>query len=226
MRFVSAIVFRTSASCSRVVIPGLSDKKSLPCFMARTPSGARSLAICELSTSCMDGSLRISSCVLTIFTLGNRLREIRELVLFADPGRHQFSAAALNRPDHAVDVVVAHAADGKLDVIFRRLFRLLRTAPRLRLRGYALLPKAIAPCPSPAIIATDPIHPVCLRKSRLPVVLIFIPFRNPNSISNRGTNAQWGKSPWNPCPRELRLGLDARRGSHSEPHSGPSKEPS
>src|SRR6185503_6252105 len=42
MRFVSACTLRTSASCSSVVMPGLSAMKSLPCFITRTPSAARS----------------------------------------------------------------------------------------------------------------------------------------------------------------------------------------
>ena len=74
---------------------------------------ARSLAICELSTSCIEGSLRISSCVSTIFTLGKRFLKAASLVFFAAPGRHQLAAAALDRADHAVDVVVAHAADAQ-----------------------------------------------------------------------------------------------------------------
>ena len=60
MRFVSACTRRTSASCSRVVMPGLSDMKSLPWRITRTPSGARSFAIEALTTSWIFGSSRIS----------------------------------------------------------------------------------------------------------------------------------------------------------------------
>jgi hypothetical protein len=56
--------------------------------------------------------------------VGIPLAKGRELVLFAAPCSHQFSASALNSADHAVDVVVAHAAHGKLDVILRRGFGL------------------------------------------------------------------------------------------------------
>ena len=73
MRFVSAWTFRTSASCSRVVTPGLSAMKSLPWRMTRTPSGARSLAIAALSTSFSDGSSRISRSSRARFACGKRL---------------------------------------------------------------------------------------------------------------------------------------------------------
>ena len=59
--------------------------------------------------------------------IGKPLAEQRQLVFFAAPRRRQFAAAALDGADHAVDVVVAHAANGKLDVVFGSL---------LGLRGY------------------------------------------------------------------------------------------
>ena len=92
--------------------------------MARTAIPARSLAICDVRTNCTEGSSRISSCVVTTFTSGKRLRNCASLSCFAAPCRHQFAAAALDCANHAVDVVVAHAADGELDVIFGRIFGL------------------------------------------------------------------------------------------------------
>jgi hypothetical protein len=61
MRLVSAMALRTAANCSSVVTPGLSLRKSLPCRITRTPSGARWLGIAELNTSLIEGSFRISS---------------------------------------------------------------------------------------------------------------------------------------------------------------------
>ena len=135
MRLVSAMVLRTSASCSSVVIPGLSERKSLPRFMARTAIPARSLAICEVSTSCTAGI--VENLVLRLHDLhvGKSLAERRDLVFFAAPRRHQFAAAALHSADHPVDVVVAHAADGKLDVILRRFFGLAQAPLHLQLRA-------------------------------------------------------------------------------------------
>ena len=52
------------------------------------------------------------------------LFETGQLVVLAAPGRHQLAAAALDGADHAVNMVVAHAAHGKLDVILGRLFSL------------------------------------------------------------------------------------------------------
>ena len=57
--------------------------------------------------------------------IGKSLLERRKPLLFATPGRHQFAAPALNRADHSVDVVVTDSADGKLDVILRRLVGIL-----------------------------------------------------------------------------------------------------
>ena len=51
--------------------------------------------------------------------VGEALLECGELVLLAAPGRDEFTAAALHGADHAVDVVVAHAADGELDGVLR-----------------------------------------------------------------------------------------------------------
>ena len=159
MRLVSAMVLRTSASCSSVVIPGLSERKSLPCFIARTAIPARSLAICEVRTSCTEGSSRISSCVLDDLHIGKALAECRKLVVLAAPRRHQFAAAALHGADHAVDVVVAHAADGKLDVILRAPLRPARAVTASSTMRAAPPPKAIALSGSPAIIAADPSDP-------------------------------------------------------------------
>jgi hypothetical protein len=73
---------------------------------------------------------------LTTFTSGKRLVKVASLSGFAGPCGDQLAAAALDRADHAVDVIVAHAADGELDVVFRRLFG-GRAGPRLRSRGPA-----------------------------------------------------------------------------------------
>ena len=56
--------------------------------------------------------------------IGKPFAECGQLVVLAAPGRHQLPAAPLYRTSHAVNVVVAHAADGKLDVILGRLFSL------------------------------------------------------------------------------------------------------
>ena len=102
-----------------MVTPGLSLRKSLPCFMARMPMAARSLAIWELSTSC-DGRI-VDDLVLCRDDLdvGIALFESRQLVLFASPGSDQVAASALYGADHAIDVVVAHAADGEFDGVLR-----------------------------------------------------------------------------------------------------------
>ena len=42
-----------------------------------------------------------------------------KLVLFSSPGRDQHSAATLYGADHAMNVVVAHAADGEFDGVLR-----------------------------------------------------------------------------------------------------------
>src|ERR1700689_3517534 len=84
-----------------VVIPGLSAKKSLPCFMTRTPSGACSYGICELSTSWIDGSfdflLRFDN-----LDVWKSFGEHGPLVCFADPRRHHLTTTALDRSDHAI----------------------------------------------------------------------------------------------------------------------------
>ena len=59
------------------------------------------------------------------FRVGKALGECGEFVFFAAPYRNQFAAAALDRADHAVDMVVAHAADGELDVVLGRFVLLL-----------------------------------------------------------------------------------------------------
>src|SRR2546422_161167 len=73
MRFVSACTRRTSPSCSRVVIPGLSTMKSLPWRMTSMPSGARSLGMEALTTSLTSGSSRISRSLRAGFACGYRL---------------------------------------------------------------------------------------------------------------------------------------------------------
>src|SRR5438093_10312592 len=75
MRFVSACTRRTSVSCSRVVIPGLSAMKSLPWCITRMPSGARSLAIEALTTSCREGSSRISASLRASLACGLRFEK-------------------------------------------------------------------------------------------------------------------------------------------------------
>ena len=102
--------------------------------------------------------------------VGKALGEGGELVGLAAPRRDQFAAAALDRAHHAVDVVVAHAADGELDVVLGRFFRLLGQH-RIFDDGFLSAPNA----GNPPIMATEPISPNCLpacfRKSRLPVAL-------------------------------------------------------
>ena len=51
--------------------------------------------------------------------VGIALFERGQLVLFASPGRDQHAAATLYGADHAMDVVVAHAADGEFDGVLR-----------------------------------------------------------------------------------------------------------
>jgi hypothetical protein len=53
---------------------------------------------------------------LTTLTAGKRLGKRGELIRLAGPCSHQLAAAALDSADHAVDVIVAHAAD----VVFGR----------------------------------------------------------------------------------------------------------
>ena len=58
------------------------------------------------------------------FDARKSLCETSQLVLLAAPRSYKFSAAALDGADHAVDVVMAHAAHGKLNVILRLLARI------------------------------------------------------------------------------------------------------
>jgi hypothetical protein len=51
--------------------------------------------------------------------IGVALLKSCQLILFASPGSDQDAASTLHGADHAVDVVVAHAADGKLDGVLR-----------------------------------------------------------------------------------------------------------
>ena len=115
IRFVSAWTLRTSASCSRVVIPGLSDMKSLPCRIARTASGARSSGMAAVSTSLTFGSCRTSSSVRAARAWGYCLRNAVQQVRFlgVDPG--QRAAGAQHRVDLRVDVVVVEADDGEVE---------------------------------------------------------------------------------------------------------------
>ena len=132
--------------------------------MARTAIPARSLAICEVSTSCTEDRRGFRPAWQRSSRRGTACGMPRSC-LFAAPCRHQFAAAALDSADHAVDVVVTHAADGKLDVILRRIFGLHghdgifnRRAPRRRrgpLRSRA--DQAIMPPPIPN-------NPACSQK--------------------------------------------------------------
>ena len=115
IRFVWAWTLRTSASCASVVIAGLSERKSLPAFITRMPSGARSLAMAALATSAIRLSSRIS-CSLFASTafgiaLGERGGEVRLLGVEAD----QLAAGADERLAHPVDVAVVHADRGEPD---------------------------------------------------------------------------------------------------------------
>ena len=130
-------------------------------------SPARSLAICEVSTSCTAGSSRISSCVVDDLHIGEPLAELRQLVVLAAPRRHQLAAAPLHRANHAVDVVVAHAADGKLDVILGRLFS-LHGKNRVFHSRAAPPPKANAFSGRPAISPPIPQIPSILPASKTP----------------------------------------------------------
>ena len=57
--------------------------------------------------------------------VGIALLECRKLVLLSAPCRNQHAAAALYGANHAVDVIVAHAANGESDGVFRFGFGLL-----------------------------------------------------------------------------------------------------
>ena len=67
---VSADTLRTSANWSNVVTAGLSLRKSLPCFMARTPKGARKRGIGAPAINLSEGSSRISSSLFASLALG------------------------------------------------------------------------------------------------------------------------------------------------------------
>ena len=75
------------------------------------------------------------------FDAGIALGEHGQFVGLAAPGRHQFAAAALDGADHAVNMVMAHAADGEFDVIlglndgFDGQFRALEGAGGFRAQG-------------------------------------------------------------------------------------------
>jgi hypothetical protein len=64
------------------------------------------------------------------FDVGESLSKTRQLVLLTTPRSHEFSAAALDRADHAINVIVAHSADGKFDVVLWRLVTLRRHLQR------------------------------------------------------------------------------------------------
>ena len=53
---------------------------------------------------------------------GKSTGEEGKFIRLSDPSCDQLAPAALNGADHAVDVVVAHAADGEFDVVLRRFF--------------------------------------------------------------------------------------------------------
>ena len=100
--------------------------------MARTAIPARSLAICEVRTSCTDGSSRISSCVATILTSGNRLRKAASLSCSPPHAATSSPPPRWTAPIMPLDVVVTHAAHGKLDVIFRQSLRIAQGQQHLR----------------------------------------------------------------------------------------------
>ncbi|MFT3770432.1 MAG: hypothetical protein QM820_33815 [Minicystis sp.] len=97
----------------------------MPAFITRTPSGARSLATVELSTKLdrlvFEDLLLARNALHTGMPLGEVFGLVR---LRAVPG-DEIATAALDGAHHAVDVVMAHAADSELDVVLRRR-RLLR----------------------------------------------------------------------------------------------------
>ena len=73
MRLVSAWTLRTSASCSSVVMPGLSTMKSLPWRMTSMPSGARSFGDGGADHERDRRSSRISRWLRARRACGNRL---------------------------------------------------------------------------------------------------------------------------------------------------------
>ena len=115
IRFVSAWTLRTSASCASVVIAGLSERKSLPAFITRMPSGARSLAIAALATSWIRLSSRISCSLLASLAFGIALAERGGEVGLLGVEADQLAAGADERVALAVDVAVVHADRGEPD---------------------------------------------------------------------------------------------------------------
>ena len=113
MRLVSACTLRTSASCSSVVMPGLSTMKSLPCRITSMPSGARSFGIEALTTSWIVVSSRISVLAARQLRLREALRERRDQIRLLREERDQLAAAADDRLDLPVDVAVVQADGGK-----------------------------------------------------------------------------------------------------------------
>ena len=113
MRLVSAWTFRTSASCSSVVMPGLSTMKSLPWRITSMPSGARSFGIEALTTSAIEVSSRISRLAARQACLRKPLAEGRDQIRLDREERDQLAAAPNDRLDLAVDVAVIEADGGK-----------------------------------------------------------------------------------------------------------------
>ncbi len=116
---VSADTFRTSASWSKVVTAGLSLRKSLPCFMARMPNGARSRGMGAPAISLSDGSSRISSSLFASLAFGIHLLKIGDRLGEVGVERDQLSAAADHGRGHPHDVIVIQADHAKLDGVFR-----------------------------------------------------------------------------------------------------------
>ena len=121
IRPVSWTVRRTSASCSSVVMAGLSTRKSLPWRITRTPSGARRSGMAAEHTSWMDGSFRISSSLRGHLHAAIALLKSSESLGIRGVHRDQFTAAAPDRIRDAVDVVVVQPDDRELDRVFGRV---------------------------------------------------------------------------------------------------------
>ena len=130
--------------------------------------------------------------------IGKSLAERRQFVFFAAPRRHKLSAAALHRANHAVDVVVADAADGKLDVIFGCFFG-LRGHNRIFHSRAAPPPNAIAPSGRPTIIAAHPSEPTRLARfknsRRCVTPAIISPPYSFGIIDESGMSAPWLRTP-------------------------------
>ena len=110
-----ACTFLTSASCASVVMPGLSDMKSLPWRITSIPSGARSSAMAALTTSATDGSSRMACALEARVTPRIAFRERCGEVVLLREKRHELAAAARHRVHLSVDVIVVEADCGEFD---------------------------------------------------------------------------------------------------------------